>query len=720
MHFLLLCLVLSQPVPEPPVKPTFKQHLPAFRTPGELARDSSSQLLQFMMAHPELYAVTVPPPPGFVMYAEFDAVDTMYLVYEDAQRTYYVNMIEAATATVDVVIWHSNEEASIRNVLQSRLSSAAMSRVGFVDFYPTPHYAFTSPYPIDSAVDSIWAVDFGPFFVRNAQDRVAIVDPQYYFERINDNAIATKMGDVLGMSAYRPDLQLEGGNLFSDGMGTCYSTIRVHEANPRYNEFEIDEIMHDYFGCEKMIWLEPLSGEGTGHIDMFFILASPVDVVVGSFLQSQDSTNRAVMDQNAARLATETNAAGVPLVVHRIPMPNPGNDYWGRIWRTYTNGLRLNDRYLVPTYNEHTAYQVEALTVLEAAMPGVTLVNIPSDNIIPWGGAIHCTTRSKPVGLSYLADSPPAWLCGGAPYCDQCISECLEGETGCMENGNRYICGNTDMDVCLEKIELPCPSFAQCSEGHCGDDTCTDACLPWEIGCVDNATRFVCAEAGDGDMCIDPVPFGCGLNRTCTGGICIPSSGGCGSITYDGECQQDISVYCDEGELVVDDCREEGMTCGWVASEGYYDCVPHKACQDECEIGERQCVDGETELLVCAESFDGDRCLEWKSLPCDDGLVCREDACRVPCGLPCEEGESICTDSGHVSVCVWNDETGCMEMQEEPCEEGYMCKNGECVTLKKKSDGCSCSAGGRSPATPGLLFFMLALMGLVTFRRFTS
>jgi hypothetical protein len=47
---------------------------------------------------------------------------------------------------------------------------------------------------------------------------------------------------------------------------------------------------------------------------------------------------------------------------------------------------------------------------------------------------------------------------------------------------------------------------------------------------------------------------------------------GCGSVTYEGECQGEVVVWCEDGELYAYDCGEGGMTCGFVDSMGLYDC----------------------------------------------------------------------------------------------------------------------------------------------------
>ena len=75
----------------------------------------------------------------------------------------------------------------------------------------------------------------------------------------------------------------------------------------------------------------------------------------------------------------------------RIPMPsNAGHS----VFRSYTNALAVNDRVLVPVYDEDSRFEATALDVFETAYPGRTIVPVDSDEIIYWSGAIHCVTMT--------------------------------------------------------------------------------------------------------------------------------------------------------------------------------------------------------------------------------------------------------------------------------------------------------------------------------------
>ncbi|MBU1220743.1 agmatine deiminase family protein [Myxococcota bacterium] len=716
---IILSLFISGLTTTQPFYPnaSHKRLLPAYKTPGELQKDSANQLNTFRTAHPELYGITVAPPSGFMMYPEFMTVDAMYISYDDYFRDYYVDVIGAAAneVTVYVLVSGSAWQNEANTVLSAQLTAQQMANVQFIDLSSTDYYQFTSP-PGDSAVDSIWTVDYGPYYVLNSTGERAIVDPRYYPDRINDDSIPTKLGALDSMNVYRADLFVEGGNLLSDGLGTCYTTTMLQEENTKYTVTELNEVLNNYFGCSNVVYLQPLSGEGTGHIDMFSILLNENTFVVGSFTQAQDATNRTIMDQNAALLEGLTNANGDPITVIRIPMPDPDYDTYGRIWRTYTNGLRLNASYLIPVYSDDTTWQAQVISDLSTALPGVNFVPVASEDVIVWGGAIHCTTRSRPAGTAYSTEPGPGYLCGGSYTCDDCTDDCTLNETGCNTDGSRWVCGQADSDTCLDRIRIECPETMACVDGTCGGDDCTDDCTIGDTGCSDNSTRYICTEGGDGDSCMDFVDFECGTGRECTEGLCLPPNGACGDLTYDGECQGTWSVYCDEGELIYYDCAEEGMVCGFISGEGYYDCMAPTACTDDCVPGETSCSNDTSEVLVCAEAFDGDNCWDWKPQACEDGFTCQDGACVEDCTDECVEGEVGCSEDIDASWACVEAENGCLERVETLCVGSTTCEEGVCVEEKSSSDGCSCSTPTDTRSSVPV-FFIMAVIGLALVKR---
>ena len=726
--FLLLSAAFSPSNPQIQSK-TLPRMLPAYKTKS--LKDSNAQLNQFRLDNPDLYGITVPPPSGFTLYPEFHPVDAIYLVYEDALRNYYINLIASATQGTDVFILVSGEanQSQIDGILTSNLTADQMSKVHYIDLYDTDHYVYQTPYQ-DSALDSIWMVDYGPFFLQDATGQTVITDPHYYFERINDDAVPTKLANILGMTAYRADLNIEGGNLLSDGLGNCYTSAVLLEENQNLAQNEVESILYNYFGCENVVWLTPLKGEGTGHVDMFFVLASEDTVLVADYTSAQDSQNKTVLDNNATLLSNTLNGDNQPLNVIRIPMPDPTSDSWGRVWRTYTNGLRINGVYLMPVYENETSHEADAVNALQTALSSdATIIPVPSDDVIEWAGAIHCTTRTKPVGDSFVSDATPDYLCDGKPVCDGCTDECAKDEIGCDENGNRYVCGflsGQDADTCRHKIVIPCPSDATCSNGMCGDQSCTDECLPGEIGCDGDGTRWTCGEAGDGDSCLDKIATDCDTGLTCQGGACIPADGTCGNFDFTGECQDNISVYCDsDNNMQTTNCADLGGVCAWDDENSYYDCVYPADCTNDCVPTESQCTDSATEIKVCTETFDGDNCYDWKVTTCGGSAVCQDDQCvEEHCQDECQPDETGCDDASNLYTCSQN-ENGCYERVVTPCGENETCQDGVCKpsnpnddNSKKSDSGCSCSSDSNK-IPPVLPLYFLFVIGFIFRKKLT-
>jgi agmatine/peptidylarginine deiminase len=80
---------------------------------------------------------------------------------------------------------------------------------------------------------------------------------------------------------------------------------------------------------------------------------------------------------------------------------------------SYVNGLRTPSHYFVPSYSRVSRkVEAEAHRRLAAALDGVTVVSVDSDQMIESGGAIHCVT----LGLKqHLIPRLPERLASDAP-----------------------------------------------------------------------------------------------------------------------------------------------------------------------------------------------------------------------------------------------------------------------------------------------------------------
>jgi len=617
-----------------------KPFLPAWETDFEkmslLHKDTEGQLNAFRAAHPEIYGVTDPPVTPVTFYAEYDPVDAIYLAWEAGYfDTFYYQFVHEIIARTTVQIFHLHHGAAERTAIEGYLTSRGEdpSEITFIDLATAgTYYVWETEWPFDRSLESFWTVDYGPYFVEDGTGVISILDPRYLVWRVNDDAVPTKLAAMLGVNAFRPDLDWDGGNLFSDGQGTCFGTgLHFAENLPRTGD-EIEAQLESYFGCEKMIWLEPMIGDGTGHVDMFFKNAPGDVVIVGDFDPAMDAYNAAILDRNAALLGSETNAAGAPLTVIRVPMPSNADG----VFRSYTNGIVVNDLVLVPVYSLHADDEAEALSVFEVAFPGRTVVPVDSEDIIEWGGAIHCVTRTRPVGTLAAMEDPPSDACSGA-------YDCVPG------------CGDVDfVGECVWGLPIYCDAGSIWVEMCWPGERCG-----WDL--VEN--YFYCVGAG------------------------------CGTLPPEGECRlvegDAFAVTCEDGYPTAERCPD-GTECVVLHATGEVGC--RTPCTDDCTEGGTGC-DPDGNPWICHEAGDGDDCLEVMAGSCDEEEECVDGSCV--CLDMCAEGEAGCTPEGEAWACGEGDTDPCLEPVATPCDPGTHCDLGACVEDEDEGgpepSGCGCS-----------------------------
>jgi len=250
---------------------------------------------------------------------------------------------------------------------------------------------------INCSLDSVWMRDYGPFYAIDETTTLMLGDAAYYDYNERDDSFPEQAADWWGESLYEVPLSMEGGNFYPNGQGICVSTSTVFDWYYVAEE-QATAYFQERLGCDTTLWLEPLRGEGTGHVDMYFTFVDADNAIVGSYTEAEDATNAALLDRQAETL----ESAGI--TVHRVPML-PHDDVDGDSWddfHTVINGFFASTEeekvFLMPTYNlrypDETAAAREAMA---AAMPGVTIVDVPADSVITWGGAIHCVVKTIPV-----------------------------------------------------------------------------------------------------------------------------------------------------------------------------------------------------------------------------------------------------------------------------------------------------------------------------------
>jgi agmatine/peptidylarginine deiminase len=346
-----------------------------------------------------------------ILPGEFEPQDAILLAWpqppaspspEDAKRTHggedrvFCDIVRAIGGSVQVVILVEHAQSQQR---VTRLLSQAGIDPDTVRIVQVP-------------LHSEWIRDFGPLAVRAADGSYTWIDADYVnwqFIHIDphEDRLPSVLGALFGMPVVRAPVAVQQGNFLSNGRGLCIATRRLlyDNASRGYDAEDIARLLERFYGAEKVVFLEELKDEPTGHVDMFATFAAPDTVVVGRCAPGSDPENAAILDRNAERLASLRPPFG-PLKVARIPMPPkvPSTEGW-KLWPSYTNVVYANNVLLLPVFpGLDPIGESSAFNLYRQLLPGWTIVPIDSDPLLELWGGIHCIT----VNLSGVGKNGPA------------------------------------------------------------------------------------------------------------------------------------------------------------------------------------------------------------------------------------------------------------------------------------------------------------------------
>ncbi len=642
--------------------------LPAYALPWETERAAKAdEPDSYRSLHPDWYAVTIPPEAGtFRVHREWEAVQALLLAPADYAPGITQTLVDIGVACLDPpggggpvtrLVLLGGSELDLAWYLD-RLVGAGLPRA-LVDAY-----VLVAPLP----TDSLWLVDYGPLPLVRLGDApsLAFLDFRYYVDRALDDAVPTRLGQFLGATTYRAAHagHFEGGNFQSDGAGTCFTTQRQLDYSGGTSA-DFEATLAPYTGCERWVWLYDIPADATGHVDMFFRLVGPHTAVLGEFTERNgDPAATAAMERNAEILAGVVMPDGSDLAVHRMPHPTAAAGDAGPVPLSYLNSTLVNGGsagrlHLWPTYDRDPDLHAAAADVWQAVLPEYTHVAIPADDMALWSGAIHCVTRTLPLG-----DWQP-WVPQG--HCtDQVCAGVADGyafgcrtDTDCV--GPAWLCTCSD---CAECPLVPCGSLPPCAPG-----------LRCEAG--------QCVEPGCG---AGPA---CAADEWCVQGRCVTNP--CAppwSLGLLGCCDGDAAIWCDptaDPPLQVVDCAlSYRNTCGWDPDDLYYYCTAAPEA-DPSGVAPRACpwlgsCEPDCADRVCGSDGCGGVCGS-----CPAGQACRVGACAV-CGCTPDQQ---CGDNGCGSSCG-------------ECLAGQVCSAGRCIApLPFACRGYETASAPGCPFAPG-------------------
>jgi agmatine deiminase len=280
---------------------------------------------------------------------------------------------------------------------------------------------------VEMSSDDAWMRDIGPTFVIDDRGGRRGVDWQFnawggldgglYFPWDRDERVARKVLEIEGADRHRAPIVLEGGSIHVDGEGTVMATeecLLNRNRNPELSREQIERVLFDYLGAEKMIWLGRgvYNDETDGHIDNLACFVRP-GVVLLTYSDDESDPQHAISRDAHERLQTATDAHGRAIEVMRLPAPGPititdeeasgvdanagslSRHAGDRLAASYANFYLATQRVVFPLLDER--YDAHAAEELRECFPEREIVGVPAREILLGGGNIHCITQQVPA-----------------------------------------------------------------------------------------------------------------------------------------------------------------------------------------------------------------------------------------------------------------------------------------------------------------------------------
>lgn len=337
---------------------------------------------------------------GFIFPAEWEKQNSIWLSWPHNRDTWpgkfqpipkkFAEIVSVITRYEHVNINYVNDE--MKEEITELLTDKKVSEISY-----TLHNIPTN---------DAWCRDHGPAFVINSETKEkGIIDWGYnalgnkYPPFDLDDEVPTKIGNKLGLSIFYPGIIMEGGSIDVNGEGcllTTKSCLLNKNRNPNLNQTEIENYLKEFYGQEKILWLEEgIVGDDTdGHIDDIarFVNADTILTVVEKKLEDE---NYQILQNNLTTLKQMTNDKGRRFNIIELPMPDKLEYKGQRIPASYANFLILNNAVIVPTFKDKN--DTLAIKIIQEQFPARKVIGIDCVDLA-WGlGTLHCISQQEPA-----------------------------------------------------------------------------------------------------------------------------------------------------------------------------------------------------------------------------------------------------------------------------------------------------------------------------------
>jgi agmatine deiminase len=267
---------------------------------------------------------------------------------------------------------------------------------------------------IDIPTNDAWARDYAPTFVKvNGTGELAVINWHYnawggkYPPYDDDQQVATRVAEHIGLPIVSPDLCFEGGaiEINDSGLMLCTRSCALDpNRNPGKTVSVVENIFRETLGAEEIIWLsgDAIEGDDTdGHIDQ---LARFTDdhTIVYAWCDDETDPQHAGLATNLDDLKTgisqlgsaKTNGDKIRLIP--LPIPSAINLCDRRVPASYCNFLIGNGVVIVPQFGDIKFDRI-AMETLTPLFPDREVIGLDSLNLSVGLGSFHCLSQQQPM-----------------------------------------------------------------------------------------------------------------------------------------------------------------------------------------------------------------------------------------------------------------------------------------------------------------------------------
>ena len=249
-----------------------------------------------------------------------------------------------------------------------------------------------------ATIDSPWLRDVGPIVCKSQTGSSIWIDCQNVRDGLQQRVESEHLPYILERSWITQSVpsaaRVEGGAIMSNGQGltVCSSLVRSTNLEYGFSKDHLDAEIKRITGATDLVFLDPLKGETTQHVDMFMTFLNPGTVVVSEYPRKSDENAR-ILDRNAERLG-RLKVDGEPLNVVRIPMLRARGD----VFYSYSNVIFANGKLLVPSYGHANAdLESKVIETYSKALPNWEIVPVDCTRLVQSHGALHCLVSNLGV-----------------------------------------------------------------------------------------------------------------------------------------------------------------------------------------------------------------------------------------------------------------------------------------------------------------------------------